>query len=235
MTYLGGLTSARTSLFELVGHRPPGAWCGVADPHTPSCSTFLSAPCAVQESGLPELEAGVVEYLASRRAVLRQMAVLDDCERLVAQVGATGVRLRWGQHPAQPPILETTFCFVSVPIIPLNMCPPSWCATELPPCVFNSGKDCLTWHPSQEALPQVDQGMLSSKPHSWAVRLKKRCANLAVSVAMLWNDPQAPPAVPCKCVMHSAAECRSATWPRPRRARSALTWPPCMHRSQRCR
>ncbi len=33
-----------------------------------------------------ELEAGVVGFLASRSAVLRLVAVMDDLERLVAQV-----------------------------------------------------------------------------------------------------------------------------------------------------
>ncbi len=40
----------------------------------------------VQESGLLELEAGVLGFLASRSAVLRLVAALDDLERLVAQV-----------------------------------------------------------------------------------------------------------------------------------------------------
>jgi hypothetical protein len=41
-------------------------------------------------SGLPELEAGVLGFLGRRAAVLHQVALLDDAERLLAQVGAPG-------------------------------------------------------------------------------------------------------------------------------------------------
>ena len=37
-------------------------------------------------SGVPELETRVLRFLAERAAVLHKMAVLDDTERLLAQV-----------------------------------------------------------------------------------------------------------------------------------------------------
>ena len=50
---------------------------------------LLHVAVCVQESGLLELEAGVLGFLASRSAVLRLVAALDDLERLVAQVTNT--------------------------------------------------------------------------------------------------------------------------------------------------
>lgn len=40
--------------------------------------------------GLPELEAGVMAFLGGRAAVLHLVALLDDHERLLAQVRGSG-------------------------------------------------------------------------------------------------------------------------------------------------
>lgn len=64
-----------------------GAWLPASTTICQLCAK--PQPQSLQESGLLDLEACVVGYLASRGAVLRLVAALDDMERLVAQVSIT--------------------------------------------------------------------------------------------------------------------------------------------------
>ncbi|KAL4860024.1 tRNA(adenine(34)) deaminase [Chlorella vulgaris] len=71
-------------------------WKGVTDP----AIIRQTAEMMLAESGLPELEAGVMGFLGTRAAVLHQVAILDDIERLLAQMhnltSATAASLHQG-------------------------------------------------------------------------------------------------------------------------------------------
>ena len=85
------------------------AWKRISDPETIRCLACLAplpgaahaeqrpprtAPCretaleVLADSGVPELEHGVLGFLATRALVLHRVALADDCERLLTQVRA---------------------------------------------------------------------------------------------------------------------------------------------------